>query len=119
MNNNKGKGIFLIIFSIIFISIFITGFIPMINSIRYTGEYFSILPFVFTAIIFIFAFIKVFTSGIKSIKNQEDNSTNYDHIYKVQEVNQEKTTTKNCEICGNELEEKDVFCSSCGCKIKK
>lgn len=117
--NNKGKGIFLIIFSIIFISIFISGFIPMINSIRYTGAYFSILPFVFTAIIFIFAFIKVFTSGIKSIKNQDTNSTNYDSIYKVQETKLEKRCTGYCEICGNELEEKDAFCSSCGCKIKK
>ena len=117
--NNKGKGIFLFIFGICFFGIFISGFIPMLTSTRFIGSYFSILPFIFIGIVFLLSFIKVFTTGIKSIKNQDTNSTNYDSIYKVQETKLEKRITGYCEICGNVLEEKDAFCSSCGCKIEK
>ena len=40
----------LIIFGICFFGIFISGFIPMLTSTRFSGSYFSILPFIFIGI---------------------------------------------------------------------
>ena len=117
--NNKGNGIFFIIFSICFFGFFISIFSTIISEAISFGHISMLLPMIFAGIIFLTVVVITFLNGIKAFKNPQNTNIDPTLSYKVQEVNGNKTVFSYCEICGNELEEKDTYCSSCGCKVSK